>query len=445
MAALPNPVIVVPGAIATYLRDLYPIPPDLIWSVLTNNYERATLHPDDVLESVPLKQRTMEAIEPARIVPDEVYEIVYKELIEELRHNLTAKADEPVPVYAFGYDWRQPLEVVQAELAAFIKEVGRRTALMRHYFKAGYADDPRVNLIGHSMGGLIIAGCLAKFGAELKVGKVATLGSPFQGSFEVVVKAATGDANLGTSVPSSREREAARLTPALYYLAPSFGAVDIDPGLPQTNLFDLALWQPSIVDTIAEYIRLHGRAALAAGPRREMARSILDRMLTAARDHRHILDTLDLAAAGLATTDWLCVIGVDAETRIRVQVSKNGQNPEFTFRLADRANHWGDAAANIRRQTGDGTVPFEGAIPKFLPYESLVCVSPADFDPWAEIGDRLELKVVGFHGMLPNMNMLQRLIVRFFTGGRPDSRNTTWGRPAPGVAAWAPPLPLTPV
>ena len=41
----------------------------------------------------------------------------------DLRHDLSMKADRPVPVYAFGYDWRQPLEVVQAQLGAFIGEV----------------------------------------------------------------------------------------------------------------------------------------------------------------------------------------------------------------------------------------------------------------------------------------------------------------------------------
>ena len=81
MPRMPNPVIVVPGIIATYLRDEYPLPPELIWQVLeaSKNYERASLHPDDL---------RYEAIEPARVVPGQLYEVAYKELIEELRHNL---------------------------------------------------------------------------------------------------------------------------------------------------------------------------------------------------------------------------------------------------------------------------------------------------------------------------------------------------------------------
>ena len=51
------------------------------------------------------------------------------------------------------------------------------------------------------------------------------------------------------------------------------------------------------------------------------------------------------------------------------------------------------------------------------------------------------MAAAGLHGILPNMNMLRRLIVRHFTG-REDSRCNTWGRRAPGVGKkdWAPPL-----
>ena len=91
--------------------------------------------------------------------------------------------------------------------------------------------------------------------------------------------------------------------------------------------------------------------------------------------------------------------------------------------------------------TGDGTVPFAGAVPRFLPYESLVCVRPQDFGYW-EIWDRATTEIGGFHGILPNMNMLHRLIVRHLTG-RPDRHGNTWGRPPPGVTAeaWDPPVP----
>ena len=44
--ALPHPVIVVPGITATYLHDEYPLPPEDIWEVIKQDYERIVLHPD---------------------------------------------------------------------------------------------------------------------------------------------------------------------------------------------------------------------------------------------------------------------------------------------------------------------------------------------------------------------------------------------------------------
>jgi pimeloyl-ACP methyl ester carboxylesterase len=428
MAMPVYPTIVIPGITATYLQDEYPLSPETVWSVLKKDYERVALHPDNL---------RYEAQEPARVAFGQIFEVAYKELIEELRHNLSTKQDRPVPVFPFGYDWRQPIETVELQLAAFIDEVIARTKLLKHYDSEDYGADPKVNLVGHSMGGLIIAGYLQARGADKLVHKVATLATPFQGSFEAVIKVTTGTADLGESAPSSREREAARLTPSLYQLLPSFeGGVEVDPGLP-TSLFDPAIWQPSIIDTIKEYVRLHG---LDKTDRDRQARDLFAGFLDGAAKHRARVDGLKLGNAGLVPGDWLCVVGVDSETRVRLKVEKVGRAPDFTFRTADRQNLWGDADPVKRRLTGDGTVPFEGAQPKFLAPENIVCVTPGDFGYW-EVQDRVMAKVAGFHGILPNMDMLHRLIVAHFSE-RADKHGNIWGRPAPGVAedAWRPPI-----
>lgn len=423
---LAPPVIVVPGITATYLSDAYPLPPETVWSVLTKDYERTALHPDDP---------RYELREPARVQPGQIFEVAYEELIEELRYNLRDREDRPVPVYPFGYDWRQPLEQTEQQLLDFVDEVITRTALMKHYYRDGYAKDPKVNLVGHSMGGLVIAGYLQRTGNASRVAKVATLATPFQGSFEAVIKITTGTANLGTSAPSSRERETARLMPALYHLIPSFAnGLETPPRLPN-SLFDSAIWQPSIVETIAEFIRLHGREP---GRRREQARELFDGLLAAGHEHRQRVDAFRLEQANLQRTDWLCVVGVNAETRVNLKVVRRGRSPDFELQSSDRRNDWNKDDVARRRFTGDGTVPFEGALPKFLGLENLVCVSPDDYGYW-EIQDRTLTQVAGFHGILPNMNMLHRLIVRHFTG-RPDRRGNTWGRAAPGVEAWDPPI-----
>lgn len=57
---LPYPTIVVPGITASYLTDEYPLPPDTVWRVLTKEYERIALHPNDL---------RYEAMGPARVAP----------------------------------------------------------------------------------------------------------------------------------------------------------------------------------------------------------------------------------------------------------------------------------------------------------------------------------------------------------------------------------------
>jgi pimeloyl-ACP methyl ester carboxylesterase len=448
--AIVHPVIVVPGITATYLRDDYPLPPELIWTVLSKDYERSALHPDNL---------GYEAREPARVRADQPFEVAYRELIEELRFNLREREAEPVPVYPFGYDWRQPLDRVEEVLTAFVDEVIERTKLLPHYHRQGYADDPRVNLVGHSMGGLVVAGYLQRAGAAARVAKVATLAAPFQGSFEAAIKVITGTANLGTDPPSSREREAARMTPALYHLMPSFqeGVTPRD-----RSLFDPANWQASVVETIALYVEKHGVEPARGRALRNQARALFATMLETARRHRERLDGLRLDQAGLAAGDWLCVVGVDADTRVRLRITGRPNAADFDLRSSDRQNLWqvdrgkldelvrqdfltreearryeADLVA-LRRFTGDGTVPFEGALPKFLALENVVCVSPEDFGYW-ELADKVTTRFAGFHGILPNMDMLHRLLVRHFTG-RPDRHGNTWGRSAPGVTAWQPPL-----
>jgi len=426
---LPHPVIFVPGITATYLRDYYPLPPEMVWTVLNKSYERVRLHPDDL---------RYEAGEPADIRPDQIYEIAYRECVEELRHNLTAKQDEPVPVFMFGHDWRQPLPGLVERLGAFIEEVAARTRLLRHYDRDGY--DGRVALVGHSMGGLVIAGYLASAaGRGGKVARAVTIATPYCGSYEAVIKIVTGNANLGSGQPSSREREAARLTPALYHLLPRFpGALEVagQPGA-TADFFDPAIWQRSVLASVEEYIRLYG---LNIRDRRKTAQQLFEGLLGTASAYLNTVTTLKLADAGLSEREFLCIAGVGAETRFRMAV-RTGRNPDFVIDKSDVADLWETGPdTDARYCTGDGTVPLHGAVPPFLPRNAVVCVSPDDFETF-ELQDRATAHLAGFHGIMPNMNMLIRLVVRFLRQGT-DRRGNTWGRPLPEVtpAQWTPPL-----
>src|SRR2546423_7691711 len=96
-APYPNPVIFIPGIMGSALRDEYPGEPEPVWSplrLLIKAYERITLHPDDC---------RYELAEPARVVAERVFQLIYGEIIEELRQNLTPQSDQPVPVFPFPY------------------------------------------------------------------------------------------------------------------------------------------------------------------------------------------------------------------------------------------------------------------------------------------------------------------------------------------------------
>jgi pimeloyl-ACP methyl ester carboxylesterase len=428
MNPYPYPVIVIPGIMGSELRDEYPVAPETVWSpfkLLIKAYDRITAHPDNT---------RLELVEPARVVKDQLFEIAYSELVEELRHNLSPQADEPVPVFPFAYDWRQGLEGIQEALDGFIDEVIDRTRLLRHYHAAGYGSNEfpsKVNLVGHSMGGLIIAGYLKAHGDE-KVGRIATIASPFRGSLEAVVKVTTGVGALGPSSGSSREREAARVTPALYYLLSSFaGDVDSEPGL-SDNLFLATTWQPGILDTLASFIRMYG---LDPSNPPEQAVQLLTNLLNAAQQHRIGIENLVLKDP----KRWLCIVGVNATTRVRMHIKKDDDGkPRFDLSDNDVVNQFSDPDRANHIYTGDNTVPYLGARTSFIPVNQVVCVTPGDFSFW-EFQDRLLAKT-GFHAFLPTMDLVQRLVISHF---KEQIYGDVWGRPAPDLpegTAWDPPI-----
>jgi hypothetical protein len=289
------------------------------------------------------------------------------------------------------------------------------------------------------MGALVITGYLASARKKAQVARVATLAAPFRGSFEAVIQMATGTANLGTGAPSSREREVARVTPALYHLLPTCAGLTVDNQPTSKSLFKRDMWQQSILDSLEEYVRLY---AVDRKKPKEQAERIFAEMLDQAKSHSDTVEAFKLADAGLTAKDWLCVVGVNSVTRTALNIVIKGGKPQFDFRSSDRGDAW-DSDEDVKSPaTGDGTVPFPGAVPSFIPARSIVCVTPDDFGYW-EVQDRLTAGVAGFHGILPNMDMLHRLLTRFFTG-RPDKRKNTWGRRAPGVerGQWDPPVSL---
>jgi len=417
-----NPVIVVPGITATDLVDDYPLKADEIWSMVFNkDYERLALHPDDL---------RYEAVEPAHVVAGQLFPI-YSDLIRALRHELSQRADRPTPVFAFPYDWRMDVRDTARTLGDFVDEVIARTKLLKHY--AG-ADDLQVDLVGHSMGGLVITEYLSLRGRASRVGKVATIGTPFLGSIEAIVKIATGMSLITGPEPREREREAARLTPALYQLFPSYAGATTDAAGKEVDIFDCNNMQKSVIASLTEFVRLYS-VSTPAGERAARAVQILEEMLDKARRHRRNVESFRPSDARVRQDDWLAIIGVGERTRINMVVDGGAGSRWFTISEDQFVNELSRRHPD-NRLTGDGTVPLPGAIPPFLPATRLVCVQDDDLE-FPELRDRIMVGLGGFHGLLPRINLVQRLVTKHL---RPDYRGRVWGRRLPGARSWNPPI-----
>lgn len=418
MAKHQNPVIVVPGITASDLHDQYPSDPEHLWSmVFDKDFRRIALHPDDL---------RYEAVEPARVVVGKAFPI-YDDLVRALRHELSPRADRPTPVFLFPYDWRRDIRETARVLGDFVQEVLDRTRLLKHYANP---EDLRVDLVGHSMGGLIITEYLAQAGRSAQVGKVATLGTPFRGSVEAVVKITTGMSLLAGSEPKEREREAARVTPAVYQLLPWFdGAAFRLAGGPDLDLFDPANMQASVCASLEEFVRLYS-VHTPANERKATAEALLAKLLDGGRAVRETVESFRPHHAGLTRTDWLAVVGIGEDTRNCVGVEERPSGHRFVI---EDEQFLSEIAT---RRTGDHTVPLVGAIPPFLPESHVVCVMRDDLGRF-ELRDKLLVSVGGFHSLLPKINLVQRLVTRFL---RPSYGGQVWGRRLPRLRSWNPPI-----
>ena len=224
------------------------------------------------------------------------------------------------------------------------------------------------------------------------------------------------------------EREAARLTSSLYYLLPTLqDALEIpDPKLPK-SLFDPTLWQASIIASVLTFMQQQ----VAAQTEQDAKQALFTKFLQTAQEYCTRIDKFRLTKTNLKPEDWLCVAGVNSETRVRMKITNTTNGPLFDLGSQYRLNMWRKGKQADERLTGDGTVPFKSAQPNFLAPENLVCVTPEDYGYW-EVQDRVVANIAGFHAIICNMDMLHQLIVRYFTG-KPNIGNNTWGYPPPGV------------
>lgn len=202
-----NPVVVLPGYFGSKLADALD-KSRLLW--LDGH---GLLNPEITLEALRL-----DVGDPNRVVPvgilDEVVILppfwdpdVYKGLISFLRSNLELEVRE------FYYDWRKSLD-----LAA---------DLLRNQIGRWLKDRPpgsKVDLVAHSMGGLVARAYLKKHGTG-QVDRLVALGTPHKGLHETF-RAIVQGAKVFT-FPAARVKQVCRAFPSSYELLPSDAADDL--------------------------------------------------------------------------------------------------------------------------------------------------------------------------------------------------------------------------
>ena len=125
-------------------------------------------------------------------------------------------------LFLFSYDWRKPLDVLADKLNTYIE--------------ANFALGQKVNLIGHSMGGLVARAYAQKYGVS-RINKVVQVGSPNMGTvqaYDVWEGATTVDdvwwektalemtSHFGAKLGESKVSAVQRLAPSIKDLLPTY-------------------------------------------------------------------------------------------------------------------------------------------------------------------------------------------------------------------------------
>jgi pimeloyl-ACP methyl ester carboxylesterase len=163
-----NSLIFVPGLLGSRLcrpNSATPAEPDVVWGTLSALPRFPTIRV--------AADGAKDGIKPCGLVREIVYLGFFRlELYSPILAHLERLGyREGRDLFIFDYDWRRSVFDNGEALARFVNEKTGNTA--------------RVDILAHSMGGLIARVYTAKFGGAARVGKLVSAGTPFLGSVKV--------------------------------------------------------------------------------------------------------------------------------------------------------------------------------------------------------------------------------------------------------------------
>lgn len=282
-----RPIILVPGLLGS--RLCRPDPADPTRSVIAWGTLGALLR----LSDLQLPPDGKDDLKPCGLVREVVYFGLYTQEVYSpiIAHLEKLGYRENRDLFAFAYDWRKSVFHNARALADFVNE------------KVG--PDQPVDIIAHSMGGLIARVYAQKHGGSKRIARLFSAGTPFLGSvmFYEAIEGGWGAINLAMGGVGTFRRTMLSF-PSIYELSPRYavccdgGLVKAENALPR----DVAAWQAlgwEGIDT-------------AAMPD-------LDRIFARIDELQRIIDT-----PLPATVEDVLLIGVDQRTPHRIFFEANG-------------------------------------------------------------------------------------------------------------------------
>ena len=323
-----NPVVVVHGIQGSWLKDEYPVDyqDSILWTgILRKNFGALHLHELDA---------TVDAV-PTRLVhPHQAVPLIYESLVDEIREEL--EDDHPY-VYVFTYDWRKDNRVAAAELGRFVERVLHIASV--HERKKAARAPKKVNLIGHSMGGLVIKWYVTRVlnaqQAGRMIDKVITIATPYRGSLKAVEALLPGARNLFGVENQKSMRHSARTMPGIYQLLPSWpeAVVSSETGR-NLPIFKSENWQTSLVKAL----------------RKRFDKTFFPRMLA---DAKAFTTAVSQPWSEALRRRIFVVCGVETDTWWQVPVETTKGN---RFRFDDARYERPRIAGDKRAVGGDGTL-----------------------------------------------------------------------------------------
>lgn len=220
-----NPVIFIPGILGTeFVRRTPFLTDQLVWldiaGLILSPSDRFILNLSFNSDGTPVDP----TVHPANVISLKINPINGDELFNYTENFLNtleqSRYQNDQNVFLFAYDWRMSNSSTSALLAERIEEILNHTT------------STKVDIIAHSMGGLVVKEYIRRHGENSRIGKLIFLGTPHLGSPDAIQNLLFGgDLNIKVRNHSFLNpgivKELGRNMPTIYELLPSESYVNL--------------------------------------------------------------------------------------------------------------------------------------------------------------------------------------------------------------------------